>query len=215
MIILIGGEKGGTGKTTLATNLAVIRANAGKDVLLVDTDRQESASSWCYVREEEARKPRISSVLKFGAGVRSELVELRNKYDDIIVDSGGRDSIELRGALLVADIAVIPMRATQFDLWTISRFSKLIEEVMQVNEKLKVRLMINAASTNPSVKEAKEAEEHLATFQNIGVFKTVIRERIAFHKAAADGLAVTELTPIDQKSANEVLDFYKEVFHEV
>ena len=172
-------------------------------------------NSWCYIREEENTSPRISSVLKFGAGVRSELVNLKNKYDDIIVDSGGRDSIELRSALLVSNVAVIPMRATQFDLWTISRLSKLIEEVSQVNENLKVNLIINAASTNPVVKEVEEAGSYLSTFEKVGIFKTVIRERIAFHKAAAEGLAVTELIPNDEKAINEITSLYNEVFDEI
>ena len=215
MIILLGGEKGGTGKTTLATNLAALRASYNKDVLLVDTDRQESASSWCYVREEENRKPRISSILKFGAGVRSELLELSKKYDDLVVDSGGRDSVELRAAMLAADIAIIPMRATQFDLWTISRLSKLVEEVKQVNEKLTTYLMINAASTNPSVKEVDDAEEYLSNFQHLKMLKSVVRERIAFHKAAADGLSVCELAPNDQKATDEVTCLYREVYNEI
>ncbi|MCK4608159.1 MAG: AAA family ATPase [Gammaproteobacteria bacterium] len=215
MIVLLGGEKGGTGKTTLATNLAVLRASFGKDVLIVDTDRQESASSWCYVREADNITPRISSVLKFGAGVRNELRELKSKYDDIIVDSGGRDSVELRSAMLTADVAIIPMRATQFDLWTISRLSKLVDEVIQVNEGLRVCLMINAASTNPSVKEAEEAEEYLSTFTNLRMLKTIVKERIAFHKAAAEGLSITELVPNDSKAADEITQLYEEIFNEI
>ena len=54
MIILVGGEKGGTGKTTLATNLAQMRASAGKDVLLIDSDKQESASSWAGQRHSDS-----------------------------------------------------------------------------------------------------------------------------------------------------------------
>ena len=57
MIVLIGGEKGGTGKTTIATNLAALRAMAGRDVLLVDTDPQGSASYWTTSRDENAIKP--------------------------------------------------------------------------------------------------------------------------------------------------------------
>ena len=53
MIVVFGGEKGGTGKTTLATNIAAELAIKNKDVLLIDTDRQESASSWCYVRKKK------------------------------------------------------------------------------------------------------------------------------------------------------------------
>ena len=52
MIILIGGEKGGTGKTTLSTNIAAKLALEGEDVLLVDTDKQGSASAWAATRDE-------------------------------------------------------------------------------------------------------------------------------------------------------------------
>ena len=62
MIVLIGGEKGGTGKTTLATNLAQMRAARGRDVLLVDTDKQESASAWASLRAEEGIEPTITAV---------------------------------------------------------------------------------------------------------------------------------------------------------
>ena len=60
MILLLGGEKGGTGKTTIATNLAALRAAAGYDVLLIDTDRQGTAAAWCQVRAEDPRLPRIA-----------------------------------------------------------------------------------------------------------------------------------------------------------
>ena len=69
MIILIGGEKGGTGKTTIATNLAQLRSQNGHDVLLVDTDKQESASSWAGLREEEAIQPAITTVQKVGKSI--------------------------------------------------------------------------------------------------------------------------------------------------
>lgn len=216
MIILIGGEKGGTGKTTIATNLAAIRAQQNKDVLLVDTDRQESASSWCYIREEEGAFPRISSVLKFGAAIRAELKVLSKKCDDVIVDAGGRDSIEFRAALLSADKALIPMRATQFDLWTLSRMNRLIDEVKIVNEFLEVFMVLNAASTHPNEKETNNAVTFLEEFPNLKLMRQqVIRERIAFHRAAAEGRSVLELSPIDSKAADEMKAIYKELFDEV
>lgn len=212
MIILIGGEKGGTGKTTIATNLAAFRVVEKKEVLLVDTDRQESASSWCFVREQENVSPRISSVLKFGAGIRNELLELKRKYDDLIIDSGGRDNVELRSSLLVADIAIIPMRPTQFDLWSLSKLSTLLDEVKQVNPYLKTFVVINAASTNPSVKETNDAEEYMKTFQNLIFLDCTIKERIAFHKAAAEGKSVEEIKPLDQKAVDEMRLLYKVIF---
>ena len=65
-IVLIGCEKGGTGKTTIAVNLAVMRALAGRDVLLLDTDQQGNASFWAQIRDENQVLPRIACVSKFG-----------------------------------------------------------------------------------------------------------------------------------------------------
>ena len=70
MIVLVGGEKGGTGKTTLATNLAALRAASGADVLLVDTDRQGSASFWAATRDENDALAAVPCVQVFGKGWR-------------------------------------------------------------------------------------------------------------------------------------------------
>lgn len=103
MLLVIGGEKGGTGKTTIATNLAAMRVLTGRDVLLVDTDRQSSASFWAETRQEQGALPPIASVQKFGSKIRGDLLDLAKRYQDVIVDAGGQDSPELRAALTVAD----------------------------------------------------------------------------------------------------------------
>ena len=74
-MILIGGEKGGTGKTTLATNLAAMRALEGHDVLLIDSDPQGSANYWAQSRDELAIKPRVACVQKFGKGLAMEVAK--------------------------------------------------------------------------------------------------------------------------------------------
>ena len=117
MIILIGGEKGGTGKTTLATNMAAMRALAGRDVLLIDTDPQGSANYWAQNRDEEEISPRVACVQKFGKGLPAEVKDLAVRYQDIIIDAGGRDSVELRSAMVIADQAYIPIQPSQFDIW--------------------------------------------------------------------------------------------------
>lgn len=89
MMLLVGGEKGGTGKTTLAVNLASMRACHGRDVLLVDTDPQGSASYWAQTRVDDGRLARVSSVQKFGKGLVAALKDLSLRYEDVIVDAGG------------------------------------------------------------------------------------------------------------------------------
>ena len=93
MIILIGGEKGGTGKTTIAINLATLHALNGKDILLVDTDKQGSANSWAESRDEEQQLPRITCIQKFGKNLARDIKDLEPRYEDIIIDAGGRDSM--------------------------------------------------------------------------------------------------------------------------
>ena len=83
MIVLFGGEKGGSGKTTIATNIAAIRTTVSSDVLLIDTDRQSTASFWCGVREDKGITPRVASVQKYDKAVRTEVKE-RIKKEDLI-----------------------------------------------------------------------------------------------------------------------------------
>ena len=84
MILAVGNIKGGVGKTTLALNLAIARANAGKDVLLVDGDEQHTAITFTELRTEQLGKPGYTAVSLQGAALRTQVRQLAPKYDDII-----------------------------------------------------------------------------------------------------------------------------------
>jgi chromosome partitioning protein len=212
MIILVGGEKGGPGKTTVATNIAAMRTREIEDVLLVDTDRQPTSSYWCSMREDKGIKPRVASIQKYDKAVRTEITELKKKFSDIIIDAGGRDSPELRGALLVCDKAIFPLRPSQFDLWTLGRLNTLVEVALEINENLKAYVVINQSSPNPAVREADEMKEFLSEFGNIKLMSSVICERIVFRRAALNGMAVTEYKPEDIKANEEMNALYREIF---
>ena len=212
MIILVGGEKGGPGKTTVATNIAAMRTREMEDVLLVDTDRQPTSSYWCSMREDKGIKPRVASIQKYDKAVRTEITELKKKFSDIIIDAGGRDSPELRGALLVCDKAIFPLRPSQFDLWTLGRLNTLVEVALEINENLKAYVVINQSSPNPAVREADEMKEFLSEFGNIKLMSSVICERIVFRRAALNGMAVTEYKPEDIKANEEMNALYREIF---
>lgn len=215
MIVLFGGEKGGAGKTTLATNIAALRMAKQPDTLLIDTDRQSTSSFWCSIREEKNITPRISSIQKYEKAVRTEARELSKKYQDIIIDAGGRDSPELRGALLVCDKAIFPLRPSQFDLWTLGRLSVLVEAAKDINEDLDAYVVVNMASPNPNVKEAEEMKELVKEFTQLNIFKTIIYERIIYRRAALGGMGVTEYKPEDSKAIQEVVSLYEEIYGDV
>lgn len=213
MIVLIGGEKGGTGKTTLAIHLAANRTSNGRDALLVDTDKQGSASSWCAIRDEEGRAPRVACIQKFGKGLRADIQALAAKYADLVIDAGGRDSVELRAAMTVADVLYIPIQASQFDVWTLDQMNILVEHATAINDRLRAFAVLNRASTNPAVKEADDARSALAEYEHLRPSTVVIRDRISFRKAAREGCTVSELTERDVKAIAEIDALCKEVFH--
>jgi chromosome partitioning protein len=214
MIVLFGGEKGGCGKTTLATNIAALRTFKQPETLLVDTDRQSTSSFWCSVREEKGVTPRVSSIQKYEKAVRTEVKELRKKYDDIIIDAGGRDSPELRGSLLVCDKAIFPLRPSQFDLWTLGRLNVLVDTAKEINESLKAYIVINMASPNPNVKEAEDMQELVREFTQLSIMRTIVYERISYRKAAIVGMGVTEYKPEDTKAVQEVVNLYEEIYED-
>ena len=149
MIIVVGGIKGGSGKTTVATNLAVIRAKyGGRDVLLVDADDQETATDFTVLRNERLDgNAGYTSIKLTGPAVRSQTVRLEGKYQDIIMDTGGRDTTSQRAALTIADVLLVPFVPRSFDVWTLEKVSALVEEMLPANPKLKAYTFLNRADS--------------------------------------------------------------------
>ncbi len=212
MIILIGGEKGGTGKTTLATNIAAKLTLAGKDVLIVDTDKQGSASAWTATRDENAEVKRIACVQKFGKGIAAEIKDLSSRYKYIIVDAGGRDSVELRSSMVVANRLYIPIQASQFDVWTLGAMDEIVSHAKGFNPSLTANIVINRAPTNPVINEVEEAKMLLHDFENLSLCRSIVRDRIAFRKAAAGGISIFEVNPQDSKAVMEIENLCEEIF---
>ncbi|AIL66135.1 Plasmid partitioning protein ParA (plasmid) [Rickettsiales bacterium Ac37b] len=212
MIIVVGSEKGGTGKTTIATNLSIIRAQNGCDVLLVDADPQKSSTDFASVRDAEGHQPEISCTSITGKILGSELRKLRDKYDDIIVDVGGRDSASLRSALLEADIMVIPFLPSQFDVWSMERLDLVIGEAKTMNEELKTIAFLNKVDSYPNSQLVEDASKLSTELSNINFSKIKVGYRVSFRRSVAEGQAVTEVTKKDEKSITEIMNLYKEVF---
>ena len=118
MIVLVGGEKGGSGKSCLAQNLAVyFRTHYNGEVLLVDCDPQRTTSDWIQERKDNTELPSINCVQLYG-NIREDLLSLKTRYDFVVVDCGGQDNRALRSSMSVASHALIPLRPKRRDLKT-------------------------------------------------------------------------------------------------
>lgn len=202
MIAVIGGIKGGSGKSTIATNLTAILALEGHRVLLVDTDQQRSASDWVEQRESQGIATPWTTIQLLGESARSQLLKLKDNYDYIIVDAGGRESISQRAALIVAQVFVTPFQPRSLDVWTFGKVASLIQEIRTVNSELQAYAVINRADAIGA--DNKDAEDILNESDLIKLLPTSIGQRKAFANAAAEGLCVHELKKKDQKAIAEM-----------
>jgi len=214
MIVVVASEKGGTGKTTVATNLTVIRAQNGNDVLLIDADPQGSSRDFAIVREELSHQPEVTAVSLQGASLSSEVRKMAAKFDDIIIDVGGRDSVTMRSALLVADVLVVPFLPSQFDVWGIERMDILVGEVVSLNEKLRTIAFLNKVDSNSKISLSDEALSFTSSLKTLKFLGVKIGYRVAFRRSVADGQAVTELERKDPKAVSEFMTLYREVFQD-
>lgn len=211
MIITVGGIKGGSGKTTIATNLVVMRALEGKDVLLVDADDQETASDFTVLRNEsKAEGAGYTSIKLTGSAVRTEVLRLRDKYDDIMIDTGGRDTTSQRAALTVSDILLVPFAPRSFDVWTIERVNTIVSEMRVANPELKAYTFINRADHQGNDNDG--ASEALQDAPELIFIDTPIGSRKAFCNAAASGLSVAELKTRDSRAVAEIQILYQYLF---
>lgn len=210
-ILLVGGEKGGTGKTTIATNLASLLATKGNDVLMIDTDRQGSSSDWCYWRSQ-TDLPAIECIQLFGKHVKSETPKKANRYDKIIIDAGGRDSEELRYGMLVSDMMLTPVRASQYDISTLDNLSEVIEQLEAVGKSLPVMAVINSLKGNPNMPEFTEALEAIQAFDKIKAYPFAVRDRVSFARTGSEGRGVHEMSSPDAKAIAEIETIYDHIY---
>lgn len=212
MIVTVGGIKGGSGKTTVATNLAVILSQQGQDVLLIDADDQETSSDFTNLRNEKLEEGAgYTSIKLTGPAVRTETLRLKQKYQDIIIDTGGRDTTSQRAALSVSDVLLVPFVPRSFDVWTLEKVSGLVGEMSTANPSLRAYTFINRA--DPRGSDNEDAADVLKDTATLSFIPTPIGGRKAFGNAAAEGLGVTELKPQDPKATEEIMALFRYVFN--
>lgn len=211
MIVMIAGVKGGTGKTTIATNLAVMRAASGKKLLLVDADEQNSTVVWANQRDVLGINTMWTTVSFGGKALRAQILRMKDDYDDIIIDVGGRETTSLRAALSIADVCIIPFKPRSLDIWTLGGIKSVVAEMKQANPNLKVFSFINQADAKGSDNEGSLSI--LEECEEIQCIPITVGCRKAFANAASDGLSVIEMKTQDKKACQEITQLYDFIYN--
>lgn len=196
MILTIGNTKGGTGKSTLAVNIAIHRARS-HSVLLVDGDEQQSALSFTQLRNQND----YAAVALTGHSLRQQVPKLNQKYPEVIIDVGGRDSHSFRAALTITNLLVIPVQPRTFDVWAMESLIELIQEAQPFNPSLKCLAVLSLADSQGRENEA--AAERILEFPNIHYCPTPIRRRKVYADAITQGKGISEVKPRNKKAIDE------------
>lgn len=184
-VITVAQQKGGSGKTTLAVNLAVGFAKAGKSVALMDTDPQGSAGRW-FMTRLEAREgaPDIEFSTASAWGVTYEVRKLADAHDIVIIDTPPKADSDLRPALRASDLVLVPVATSHLDLWA-------VEVVLYLAGRESKPVMIVMTRNRPGTRLAAEVAEQAAALE-AEVAATAMANRVVYAETLGQGRAALE-----------------------
>lgn len=177
-------QKGGAGKTTLATNLAHALQRGGSEVLLVDADPQGSARDW-----SEASEGGICPVVGLDRETLArDLPAITDGYDWVVIDGPPQIARISAAAVTVADVVLIPVQPSPYDIWSCADLVDIVEARRSVMDGMPVAaFVITRAITN--TKLSKEVSVALDGY-GLPVFKARTTQRVAYPTTAATGSTV-------------------------
>ncbi len=202
IVLTIAQQKGGSGKTTLAINLAIEALYRGKKVAVVDTDPQGSLGRWFMTRMDELGAPDLELSTASAWGVSYEVGKLADSFDLVIVDTPPKADSDLRPALRAADLVVVPVAASHVDLWA-------TEGVLDLARRENRPALVVLNRTRPNTRLGKEIAAK-ASELNALLGTASLANRVAFAEAPGLGKGVRELSRA-KPASTEIEALYDEI----
>lgn len=205
MITVIANLKGGSGKSTIAFNLAIWLLTKGETVIAYDLDPQKTLTDVSIVRKDEGIEPELH-VKDIDENNIAD--ELRSHFCHVLVDVGAANMDAMKAAIGVADRIIIPVPPSQPDIWATQRFLKIIHDVCGARIPDLITF-INRADTHHAVRESDEAEEALKMLDRVDILPGRLCQRTSYRRSLSEGLSVFELS--DKSKSSEEFKLFADV----
>jgi len=213
-IIAVANSKGGVGKTTICRNIALACHINKEKTLALDCDPQKSLEKFFCTRAERLDAIELDCDVKTEAtGLKRDILHRSEKFNRVIIDVGGRDSVAMRQVLMAAGVVIIPTTTGQESTDALEQMINAVEDARGVNEDLQAYILINMAPSDPHDTTANITAEGLATlYENRAVvLDTRLKHRKAWLQSGYDGLAIWEVpSKGESKAAGEFENLIKE-----
>ena len=192
VIIAVVNQKGGVGKTTLATHLATELAYRGERVLMVDADPQGSALDWSQIRVQR-RMPRLAGVIGLAREtLHHEVPVIGRHVDHVVIDGPPRVTALARSAILASDLVLVPVLPSPYDVWASADVVALIAEARLFKPALRAAFVVNRRVVGTVIgREVRSALANLA----LPVIDAEVAQRVIFAESVAGGQVVRESRP--------------------
>jgi len=203
-IIAFANQKGGSGKTTLSTNLAVLWANSGYKVAVIDADAQQSLTYWLNARKKYyGEEPTGIDAYPFESRtLKDDILKIKRKYDFIIIDSPPSITFETVQIIKNVDYVYVPVQPSPIDLMATIPFLNISKEERKKTTVILNRVMPRAKLTEAMVMRLRYAGAKIA--------RTRISGKIIFAETFAVGRGVVDLS-VESDASKEIINIGNEI----
>lgn len=191
MITIVANLKGGSGKSTVAFNLALWLKSRGEEVAAYDLDPQRTLSDVARVRRDDGIMPALDINVPDDVDVK---LAISNHTGHVLVDVGAANLDAMKAAISIADRVIVPVQPSQPDVWATQRFLKIIKDACNDENDPELIAFINRADTHHAVRESDEAEQALTMLEKFRIIPDRLCQRTDFRRTLSEGLSIFELS---------------------
>ena len=203
MIISFLNQKGGVGKTTLSVNVAGCLARQGHRVLLIDADKQGSATTWASLREDAP----FQVVSMARANMARDALKLAQDYDHTIIDGPPHAEEIARSCIVASDFVALPIEPSGLTTWASDLTVRQVKEAQEFKPTLKCGFVVSRKIGKTVI---GRDIRNMAAEAGLPILESEIEQRVAFAEGMTMGQTIFEWAD-DSNAAREIEHLTKEI----